>query len=258
VSFLKKCYNECGDTMQRYFINETIESNITLHDESVIHHVFHVMRMKIGDEIVLCDLNKQCYAVKITEMNPNVLKGESLYPIKHQTHPLNITLGQALIKKDKFELVIQKASELGVNHFLSVSMARSIVKIDEKIKHKKVDRFKKIAKEAAEQTRRNDVMSVGEPTELHNIDYDLYDHVLVAYESEQSKSTKKILKTFSKGSNVLILIGPEGGFNEQEIAYLKSKGALSISLGPRILRSETAAFYILSALSYELEMSVES
>jgi len=244
--------------MQRYFINETIESIVTLHDESLIHHVFHVMRMKVGDEIVLCDLDKQCFAVKIMELSHKCLKGERLYPIKHEAHPLNITLGQALIKKDKFELVIQKASELGVNHFLPVSMGRSIVKIDENAKQKKMSRFQKIAQEAAEQTRRNDLLKISEPTDLKMIEFDRFDHVLVAYESEQSRSTKNILKSLSIGSNVLVLIGPEGGFSDSEIAFLKSKGALSLSLGPRILRSETAAIYILSALSYELEMSVES
>ena len=243
--------------MQRYFTKTKINPITVIDDAPIIHHVFHVMRMKPGDDFDVCTMDKQCFRMKILSLDEKAIECEKQYAVAYTPHPLNIKLAQSLIRKEKFELVIQKASELGAKTLMPLMTSRTIVKIHENALDKKLTRFKKIAKEAAEQTKRNTIMDIDAPTEINTIDFKAYDKVLVAYEAEPRTTTKTIIKALQPGMDVLILIGPEGGFSDVEIDYLKSQGALSIALGPRILRSETAAFYILAAISYELEMSVE-
>jgi len=241
--------------MQRYFIKTPIKALHTIEDSEIIHHVSRVLRSEVGDVFVLCDLNSQCFEVKIQTITDKKITVERQYEIKPQRHPINITLAQALIRKERFETVLQKATELGVETFIPLKCRRSVVKLTQENTDKKLKRFAKIAQEAAEQSRREHLMSVMAPRTIDTLDFSAYDHVIVAYEGELSTQTKHVLKSFNHGQNILILIGPEGGFSPEEITSLKDKGAKSISLGPRILRSETAAIYVLSAISYEIEMS---
>jgi len=241
--------------MQRYFTEQPVKKRMRITDATIVHHLFRVMRKRNGDSFVLCDSNRRCYEMRIASIAPDAIGAERLYAIRHERHPLRITLAQSLIRKEKFELVIQKASELGVTDLLPLSTERTVVKLTGENKAKKLSRFQKIAKEAAKQTRRDNVMDILAPSELSTLDTDAYDHVVVPYEEEKSDNTKSVMRTFESGDRVLVVLGPEGGFSEEEIRTLKAKGAKSVSLGPRILRSETAAFYVLSAISYETEMS---
>jgi 16S rRNA (uracil1498-N3)-methyltransferase len=166
-----------------------------------------------------------------------------------------------LPKGDKLEWIIQKGTELGASSFIPFNAARSIVKLEQKKIGKKLDRWQKIAKEASEQSYRNKVPTVIEPcqfNELLKIAND-YDVKIVAYEESAKQGEKKNLaKAFDEltdGSSLLAVFGPEGGLTEQEVSKLEELGFLVCSFGPRILRTETAPLYLLSAVSYYFELS---
>ncbi len=210
--------------------------------------------MQKGEEIVLCDSEETCYAARIDAIGASRVVCERLYRVKTAKHPLDITLGMALVRRVPFEWTLEKAVELGARAFIPVECARNVVRLDKKAE-KKHERFNRIAKEAAEQCHRDDVMTVHRARALDEIDAEAYDHVLFAYEEESEATLKHILSPIEKRARILVLIGPEGGFTEEEAAMLVSKGAQPFSLGPRILRSETAAVYSLSAMSYESELN---
>ncbi|MFP4078938.1 MAG: RsmE family RNA methyltransferase, partial [Candidatus Izemoplasmataceae bacterium] len=165
-------------------------------------------------------------------------------------------LALALIRRSPFELALQKAVELGIDGFIPLETARSVVKVGSNDGAKKQARYEKIAMEAAEQSRRSDVPTIHGVTALLDLDLSEYDAVYVPYENETVVPAKEAFKTLRKGMRILIVIGPEGGFTDKEIDHLLALGATSLSLGPRILRTETAVFYTLSAINYETETEV--
>ena len=157
------------------------------------------------------------------------------------------------------ELVIQKSVELGVFDITPVEMKRCVVKLKENDKKKKIERWHKIAEVAAKQSGRNQIPKINDIIQIKNIcqEMEKYDIVLVAYEKEENNTLKQVLKQLKEReySNLKIgvVIGPEGGIEEQEIEMLKENGAEIITLGKRILRTETVALNVLSILMYELE-----
>ena len=168
-----------------------------------------------------------------------------------------VTLIQGYAKGDKMDFIAQKATELGVNFILPCLMKRSIVKLDEAKRIQKKERMQKICKEASEQSERMIVPEVLGITELKNINFDLYDIKILAYEEEGRKNTsnlKEEIRKIKDNDKVAIIIGPEGGFAPEEISFLVEKGFVKVALGPRILRTETAGLYALSAISYEKEL----
>ena len=172
--------------------------------------------------------------------------------------PIDITLFQGLPKSDKLELIIQKTIELGVNKIVPVQMARSIVKIDNK-KDNKTPRYNAIAESAAKQSKRNSIPEVTPPltfTQSLPLTADL-DLLLVPYESHDGmESTKTALKEIKSGMKVGVFIGPEGGFDQKEIDALTERGGKIISLGKRILRTETASICTLSLLMLHAETNL--
>ena len=157
----------------------------------------------------------------------------------------------ALAKGDKIDTVIQKATELGVARIVLINTERCVVKYEGKDTNKKLERFSKIAKEASEQSHRLRIPEIVGPINLNDVDQYMCDVNLLAYEKVAGK-TDNIPLEF-KGNSVSAMIGPEGGFSEKEVELLQKKGFSLISLGKRILRTETAAFYILSVLGFILE-----
>ena len=208
------------------------------------NHIKNVLRMTAGEQFLvscegvsdLCELESienDTIVVKIIKEN-----------YQNTNLPINIHLFQGLPKSDKLELIIQKAVELGVASVTPVTMKRSIVKIDDKKKKSKRERWQAIAEAAAKQSKRtaipevNDILSYKEFI-LKVKDLDL---LLVPYEcAEGMNATKEVLKEIKNGMNVGIIIGPEGGFEEKEIDAALDIGGKVISLGSRILRTETAA-----------------
>lgn len=240
--------------MQRYFIQQAISDIVEIQDTNQVHHIRNVMRMQKGDQAVVCDQLGHCFYMKIEAISAKRVtfsKGQALKKLDRKFH---VTLAQSLIRKDHFELACQKATELGVDTIIPLETERTIIKLNEAVVEKKRSRWQTIAQEASEQSQRTTVSKIESLMPLKELDYCLYDVVLVAYENEKTLALKHVLKNLDKDLKLLLVIGPEGGFTEAEIAYLESQGAKTVSLGPRILRSETAAIFILSALSYELEM----
>ncbi|MFW5913622.1 MAG: RsmE family RNA methyltransferase [Bacillota bacterium] len=242
--------------MQQYFIRDSVPKKITLKDSDSVHHITRVMRMEEGDIVALCGSDGLCYAAQILDYGADFVMLERLYALRDVTHPLTITLALALIRKSPFELALQKAVELGIDGFIPLETARSVVKITKDDAAKKQARYEKIAMEAAEQSRRSTVPTIHGVTSILELDLSEYDAVYVPYENESVVPAKEAFRHLKKGMKILVVIGPEGGFNDKEIEHLLSLGATSVSLGPRILRTETAVFYTLSAINYETETEV--
>ena len=168
---------------------------------------------------------------------------------------------QGLAKADKMELIIQKSTELGVKEITPVNMERCVVKVNGKDEARKIERWQKIAEVAAKQSGRNIIPKVNNIIRLKDIEKILIDYncILVAYEKEENNTLKHELLNLKKeikeknNLNIAILIGPEGGISENEIDYLKQIGTKIITLGKRILRTETVALAVSSIILYELE-----
>ena len=243
--------------MQKYFISEEELKNKIIESDDAFH-IIKVMRFKIGDEFLVSDNNKT-YLVKITSLLNNKVSFEIVNEeTGNNEMPVFVTIFQGYPKGDKFEDIIKHSTELGAYVFYGVMMKRSIVKIDEKKKPSKLERFNKICKEASEQSLRFHKSRVVDITTLKNIDFSIYDKKIVCFEEEakigEESNFKNIISTLNKNEKIAIVIGPEGGIDQSEIDYLKKEGFTACGLGPRILRTETASMYALSAISYEMEL----
>ena len=224
-----------------------------------VRHIKKVLRYNIDDVLSVCDEVGTCYEAKIIEFNE---KDEIICSIdktieKEAETPYSITLYQGLPKSDKLELIIQKCTELGVTNFVPVQMARSIAKVKGENEAKKLERWNKIASEASKQCGRQKLPVGDGVINFENIIENIskYDIVLVPYESEENINVKQILKGLkSKIASIAIIIGPEGGFAPEEIECLKDNGAKICTLGPRILRTETAGIATVSMINYEFEL----
>jgi 16S rRNA (uracil1498-N3)-methyltransferase len=240
--------------MQRYFVSKSIKDTLTIEDSNQFHHITRVMRMKPSDNVVVCDQDGHCFYMVITAIDNHSVTLKKQQALPRLNKKLHITLAQALIKKDHFELVLQKATELGADTIIPVDMDRSIVKLKDDQIIKKHTRWQSITQEASEQSQREKVCQIDDVMTLDCLDFSMYDHVFYAYEKEDTRSLKVALTEVASNSKIMMIIGPEGGFSEKEVAFLEGK-ATAVTLGPRILRSETAALYTLVALSFALEMS---
>lgn len=240
--------------MQRYFISEQEFNNRTITSDDC-HHIKNVMRMKINDEIIV--VYNKSYLARIIKID-NYVQFEITSNLNNETEfDFDVTIIQGYPKGDKMDEIIKNNTQLGATNFIIAMMDRTIVKLDESKKEAKLLRFNKIAKEASEQSCRIKKSNVLEITKLDKIDFSIYNHKILAYEEEASKGNynlKKIIKSIKKDDKVCIVIGPEGGISNKEVDYLIDKGFIKCSLGPRILRSEMAANYFLSAISYEREL----
>ena len=236
--------------MQRYFASVDNQGVVTLSKDDE-HHVLHVMRMKKGDEIEVVD-NQKLFLCLIESTNP--LSISVIHEIANDVEiNEDVTLLFALSKGDKNDLVIQKATELGVKKVALINTERTVVKYEQKDITKKIERFQKIMKEASEQSHRLIVPTLLGIFDLKNLTKEVYSDLnYVAYEKDASL-TNEAFKGLKKGQSVTILVGPEGGFSSQEIDYLTEQGFIRTSLGKRILRAETAAIYALSVIGYILE-----
>ncbi len=250
--------------MQRYFVksdnwnSETNEITIT---DSDVHHIVRVMRNEISDKIICIHPDQTIALCEIKEIEKEYIICSiiSIEPNQYEL-PIHASIIQALPKGDKLELIIQKGTELGASSFYLYESERSIAKWNKQKAPKKMMRFNKIIKEAAEQSYREIIPTLHEPANLEELikatnDYSVK---LVAYEEEAKKDKSshffsEELKKLKKDDKIAIFIGPEGGFTSHEIDVLKAAGFIPVKLGNRILRAETASFYVLSSLSYQFE-----
>lgn len=245
--------------MQRYFVDhdavhmDQFEIVITGDD---VNHIAKVMRSAQGDHIICCDQNGSCYVTKIKKIEKEQVICHIMEPLTQDRElPVFVFIAQGLPKGDKMEWVIQKGTELGANGFIPFTSSRTVVQLDAKKEQKRLERWNKIAKEAAEQSHRNWLPTISTIHSWKNLlglasDYDL---ALIAYENEQTTSLYEKIAQLPKGKKVLLVIGPEGGFSDKEIQEANSHGFHPVMLGKRILRTETAALYGLSCLSFYYE-----
>lgn len=245
-----------GDGMQRYFIENqlSVGKEFYLADDQK-KHVEKVMRYHNGEHVICIDNSSHVFLCEIKEVREGlmIVKEE-----KEEEHELDVdvTLIYSLPKSDKFEFVLQKATELGVSRVVPLLSKRSIIKTDKKTFSKKYDRFHRIIKEACEQSYRLKKPVLEELISLKEIGNYLSDINLVAYEESSKQGEKShFYEALSKDyQSITIIVGPEGGFDQGEIDYMKSLGIVECSLGKRILRSETAPLYMLSVIGYTREL----
>lgn len=231
--------------MQQYFAKN---KNLELED-SDYHHIRNVMRMKKGDVIKIV-YDEFCYDCKLNMIVPNI----SFDIISKQKLDNNYSVDVAfsLIKEQKLDYLLQKSTEVGVGKLIPIHTKRSIIKIDRKKEQSKIERWNKIVKEASEQSFRGSmpiVTNILSLKELINLDYDLK---LLCSLNKNTKKIKKILQKNNKCDKILLVVGPEGGFDPLEEDFLIENGFISVTLGNTVLRAETAAVVALSIINYEL------
>ena len=244
--------------MYHFFVTpeQVKEQNIWI-TGSDVNHIKNVLRMKIGEELQISDGNNKKYLCEIISLSPEEICVAIKEDLVSDTElPSKLYLFQGLPKSDKMELIVQKAVELGVYEIIPVATKRAVVKLDDKKAEKKVERWNSIAEGGAKQSGRNtvpkvqQVMSYKEALQYaKNLDV-----VLVPYElAEGMEETRQIISGIQPGQSVGIFIGPEGGFETVEVEQALEQGAQAITLGKRILRTETAGLTTLSILMYHLE-----
>lgn len=245
--------------LQRYFVDD--QNDVVKIQGDDYHHITRVMRMTIGDHILCCNSKGQTAEVEITNItDTSVIAHVVKWVEKSNELPISITIASGLPKGDKLELIIQKGTEMGASSFVPFNAARSIVKWDAKKGGKKLERWSKIAKEAAEQSHRSKIPTILSPLSFKELinHCGSYKYKVIAYEEDAKQGeASKLVEVFSQlkqGENIVILFGPEGGFTDNEIKTLKENGFISCGLGPRILRTETAPLYVLAAASFYFEL----
>lgn len=237
----------------RFFISsEQIAGQLITVAGEDVRHIGAVLRMKTGDELLLCDGKGTEYSVKIVHIDRTEVKTEIVSKMRREIAYPRVTLGQGLPKSDKMDWIVQKATELGVATIAPLVTERTIVKV--KDEEKRVSRWQKICRESAMQSSRPDIPNVeairtfsdflrtpnSEPGTL----------LLFPWE-EGTKPIKDVLRGSEGIKHIIVLIGPEGGFSTAEAELAASRGFLAVSLGPNILRTETAAIAVLSIIGYE-------
>lgn len=256
------CYNTLkgSDAMHNFFVETEKQNDRYVISGKDYNHIINVLRMGVGDTFLVSFDGKSdlCKLESIDSESVTALVLEENY--QSTELPLKIYLFQGLPKSDKMELIIQKAVELGVYAVVPTEMNRCVVKLEDKKKASKVARWQSIAESAAKQSKRNfipeiyDVMSYKQALQLASE----LDMLLVPYENEEGMAaTAKALQGLKKCKSVGIFIGSEGGFEENEIALAKEKGGYVISLGKRILRTETAAITSVAMCMLNAEMNFE-
>ena len=243
--------------MPRFFIQKDciIENEIIIKNDDAFH-IARSLRMAVGDEIEVCDDEGVEYSCRLTYIRDELCRCEILESRKAVSEPsVKATLYMAYPKGDKLETVIQKAVELGVFKIVPFESSRCIKRPREDKIEKQTARLERIAGEAAKQCRRGIVPEVTKPISYSEMltDATKSDLALLCYEAEDGKNIKNAISGQSF-SSISIIVGAEGGFSPEEARAATEAGCISVSLGPRILRCETAPLYALSALSYELEL----
>lgn len=247
--------------MNLFYVEETQikESEIVIVGEDV-NHMKNVLRMHPGEQVMVCDGKGSNYLCEIESFPEKQVQLSILEKrLADSELPVKLYLFQGLPKSDKMELIIQKAVELGVTEVIPVAMKRSIVKIEDKKKEaKKLERWQAIAMSAAKQSKRgiipnvHSVLSYGEALNYAK-DMDLK---LFPYENAKDiDKSRELVATAPNRKSIAIFIGPEGGFDDKEIEKVTAIGGEIITLGKRILRTETAGFTMLSILMFEIENS---
>ncbi len=237
----------------RVRLEDIAENRLTLRGQEA-RHLSKVLRLGPGEEVLAFDNSGLEYRARVEQVNQDEVVCVILAQYESGREPgLDVLLLQGLPKVDKMELIIQKTTELGVRSIIPLRTTRAVVQLEGKKAQDRVDRWQKIAAEAAKQCGRPKVPEIGQVADLAVAIRALPPGtmVLAAYEAEETQGLAEALKSWP-GGPIALVIGPEGGFDSREVAFLTEQGALSVSLGPRILRTETAGMAALTMVLYHL------
>ena len=235
-----------GEDMQRYMVdNKNLELDI---DDK--RHIINVMRMNVGECFKIV-YDKKVYTCEITEISKKDVKYKIVNEEEfNNSKDYKVIIATSIIKEQKMDYLLQKSTELGVDEIIPIVSERTVVKIDSK-KDNKISRWKKILKEASEQSHRLEIPKIHDVIKLKDIKNIDADIKIFCNTNEMSKNIKKVLQDFQKCGTILIVVGPEGGFSSAEVDFLFTNGFISTTLGSNILRAETVPLFILSVINYE-------
>ena len=239
--------------MNRFYHSETLEINQNIYlDDSSAHHAIQVMRVKTNDRFIVFNGDGFDYLAEVIEIEKRKLKLHVLSRSINATEsPVKVTLVQSLSSNEKMDWIIQKATELGVNHILPIYSTRSIIKLDTARAEKKLMHWQQVAVSACEQSGRAKIPEIHQPISF----------IKALQLSMLNKNTLKIILATNGSASfeslptlnhqdIVLLIGPEGGFSEEEITLARNHLYIALKLGPRVLRTETAPLSILSIIQY--------
>ena len=241
--------------MYNFFVeNDQFYNDLVDIKDENFNHIKNVLRMKIDDELIVSNKEKgNSFLCKISEIGDNKIVC-NIIEERESTEPVvEVSLFQGIPKSDKMELIIQKNVEIGINKIYPVEMKFCIGKIKD---NKKITRWQTIAEAAAKQSKRNIIPTIENPISFKEMAEILkeYDLALIAYENEEKTNIKKVLQQNPDAKKIAIIIGPEGGISKEEVDNLVSNGANEVSLGKRILRTETASISMLSMIMYQYDL----
>ena len=245
--------------MRRFFVTpEAVQENMVQFDAELARHMGKVLRLTAGEQVTVCTGDGSAYLVELEQFSKDAVTGRILEQMDHlQETAVEVVLYQGMPKGDKLELIIQKCTELGVSQVIPVETGRSVVHLDGNKVGKKLERWQKIAQEASQQSKRVQVPTVGPYYNWKQMLKALEQAeglTIVFWEDEQTQSLKALLRSqAAKPQRINLVVGPEGGLSEDEVAQLRDLGAVSASLGKRILRTETAGMAGISMIMYEFD-----
>ncbi len=240
--------------MRRLFYKGILKDTIEIKGTDA-HHLLHVLRAKAGQELLVVDDENRTARMQMTDFASDAVTLKLVEVLELDTEPpIEISLAQCLLKSDKMDFVVQKAVELGVKRILPIKSRNCVVRYDDKKKESRRQRWQRVADEAAKQCGRSALAEVFGIVELAEFLAGLAPtddmELLFCYENEVQRSMKEYLRQ-SSARRICLLIGPEGGFTPEEAELVERTGGASVTMGPRILRAETAALAAISAVQYE-------
>lgn len=243
--------------MDRFFVgknNINLENKTCIIEGEDVKHISKVLRCRIGEELEICDNDNNEYICEITNIDKSQVELNivEVVDIKRESD-LKIKVYQGLPKGPKMEMILQKLTEVGVDEIILVQTKRTVVKVDDKKEDKKIERWERIIYEVIKQSKRGKIPKLSGVLSFKEALADMKenDFNIAPYENERTKSIKQAIKGVDI-KNIGIFVGPEGGFEDTEIKAIEEIGGQSVSLGPRILRTETASLVASSIVLYEL------
>ena len=245
--------------MRRFFVApEAVQGESVLFDAELAHHMGKVLRLTAGEQVTVCTGDGRAYLVELSQFSKDSVTGTIVEQLDNQQETeVQIVLYQGMPKGDKLELIIQKCTELGVAAVIPVETSRSVVHLDGSKAVKKLDRWQKIAQEASQQSKRVQVPEIGSYLSWKQFVQQLPQEdglTIIFWEDEQTQSLKALLRSQTqKPQRINLIVGPEGGLSEDEVEQLRQLGAVSASLGKRILRTETAGMAGVAMILYEYD-----
>ena len=240
--------------MHRFFIPKPFKQEMQIAGQDA-HHIMDVLRMGPGDLLQVVADDGISFVGEIAAVSTNTVTVSAKEILRESHEPdVRISLLQGLAKGEKMELIIQKAVEIGVAEIFPLAMDHSVVVLDRSKAGKKTERWQKIAEAAAKQSKRDMIPDVHEVMKLSQVlQEEKWDLLVIAYESENRISLKEVLQAHKNAKSIGVIIGPEGGLSNEEVKAAQEAGGIAVSLGRRILRTETAGLVAATAILYETD-----